>query len=99
MCGWNGFGSSKTGGVGWLTRKWTTLPLIRSGRSQWLFDESRKISSSAGEYQSAGAAVLRVVGEQGAGHVLPAEELERPHLVAQDRVLRVDDHAEVAREA
>jgi hypothetical protein len=42
---------SKTGGVGWLTRKWTVSFLIRIGTSQWLFDESRNTSSSSGEYQ------------------------------------------------
>ena len=66
--------------------------------SQWLFDESRKMSSSAGEYQSAGAGVRRVVREQGSGHVLPAEELEGPDLVHVNRILRVHDHPELPRE-
>ena len=34
------------------------LPISSIGKSQWLFDDSLKIASSAGEYQSAGAAVF-----------------------------------------
>src|SRR5687767_13564400 len=37
------------------------------GMSQWLFDESRKMSSSAGEYQSAGAGVLGSSGSKAPG--------------------------------
>ena len=90
-------GPSKTGGVGWLTRKWTTAPSTSIGTSQWLFDESGKIASSSALYQSCAAGV---VGSSAAGrrHVLPEEMLEGPHVVGQDRVLRVDDHPELALE-
>jgi predicted ATPase len=57
-------GPSKIGAVGWLTRKWTRLPRLSSiGRSQVLFDERRKMSSSSGEYQSAGAGVAGSSGQ------------------------------------
>ena len=69
-----------------------------SGRSQWLFDESRNTFSSAGEYQSAGAGVFGSSGSSRAGHVLPEELLERPDPRRVDRVLRVDGHPELARE-
>ena len=42
------------------------------GRSQWLFDESRKTFCSAGEYQSAGAGVA---GSSGAS--LPGMSFQR----------------------
>ena len=82
---------------GW-SRKWTTLPPIRIGRSQWLLDESRKTFSSAGEYQSAGAGVAGSSGSSAPRHVLPEELLERPDPGRIDRVHRVDGHSELSGE-
>ena len=40
---------SNTGGVGWATRKWTVSCPTRIGTSQWLLEESRRMSTSSGE--------------------------------------------------
>ena len=60
-------GPSKTGGVGWETRKWTVLRPIRTGRSKWDFEDSRTTSSSSGEYQSAGSGVAGSSGSSAPG--------------------------------
>ena len=58
---------SKVGGVGCATRKCTVLCSMRIGRSQCDLLESRTWSSSAGEYQSAGAAVAGSSGSSAPG--------------------------------
>ncbi len=56
-------GPSKTGGVGWETRKCTVLFSARViGTSQCDLLESRKTACSSGEYQSAGAGVAGLSG-------------------------------------
>ena len=60
-------GPSNTGGVGWLVRKCTARPPITTGRSQWLFELSRKTACSAGEYQSFGAGVAGSSGSLAPG--------------------------------
>ena len=42
-------GGTNTGGVGWETRKWTVFLPISTGTSQWLLDESLRMSTSSDE--------------------------------------------------
>jgi hypothetical protein len=53
-------GPSKTGGVGWLTRKWTRPSGVRTGRSQCDFEDRRSCDHTSGAIP-----VLPVFGSTG----------------------------------